>query len=482
MIKKKFQFFCCAMLLFSIFQDSYNQRINIRKIRNIASFETCTFSLCVVCMCMYLHFKSAKEHAGDNTDRQILLIENEPLVSTVVRVDELRFPSVMIGTLKIDFDYFLRADGSLENFKDEVEYEYFMYVLKKISDKNFPLDLKYLIQLYVNGAFFREYYRYSPKNYAKKSRNSEDNFDHIDNEYSRKKLLYPVNFGLSQLMLADSSGKWYSFKNSIWLSSGNILCIKNEKEEIVKNMFFNFDPDQTNIENMILDGCNQQGYYVFSINHPTEQNKSQIFVANIGYESSDDTRIPSYKTIDAQISTIMIHPTKDVALCSSTKKDNQERISHELHLFSVPFDITIPTDFGCKKIASFCNNTYLAVTMEGKLCVLWLEKKTIHFDLKEHKSIFIDFAPDTTRQTDNGFTPCWAFLTNKGKIFCCDFLHPLIKERRLHFILQAEQPKTFHGINEDYFKLYYHNEKLGVLYTYQGCRANKLILYDYERA
>ncbi|HTM06054.1 MAG TPA: hypothetical protein VL201_02340, partial [Patescibacteria group bacterium] len=367
-------------------------------------------------------------------------------------------------------------DGSLKNFKDREEYEYFIYVVNNLFDnnKNFPHDAKDLIQSYVNGAFFREYYRYSSKNYAKKSRDHEDNFDHIENEDRRQKLLYPVNFGLSSLIPIDTSGEWYSFKNSIWLSDSNILCIKNEKQEIVKNMFFDFDPDQTNIENMILDGCNQQGYYVFSINHP---NKSQIFVANIGCGSSHDARIPSYKIIDAQISTIMIHPTKDVALCSSIEKDKQDRISYALHLFSVPFDITTPADFGCKKIASFCNNTYLALTMEGSLCVLWLEKNTIQFHKKEHKSIFIDFAPDTTRQTDNGFTSCWAFLTNEGKIFCCDFLHPLIEERRLHFALQAEKPKTFHGIHEDYFKLYYHNEQLGVLYTYQGRRANKLILY-----
>lgn len=203
------------------------------------------------------------------------------------------------------------------------------------------------------------------------------------------------------------------------------------------------------------------------------------------------------------ITAVMIHPTENTIAYATKNNDIMQDSSHEIHIIKNGYDkknsfldsilrnrelnkpcvdYHVPVNHQIKKITFFGGNTYMFLTSCGKLGMCWLTKNkdgqtVVEYQIKKHTACFIDFEPDITTKTKNGYLLSWAFLSDTGEIYVSDFLMPLQKTT-LFFVKQADLPSE----NEQFDRVYFNKQKCGVLYKNIDDRIKtsytKLIMYE----
>lgn len=109
-----------------------------------------------------------------------------------------------------------------------------------------------------------------------------------------------------------------------------------------------------------------------------------------------------------------------------------------------------------RKTVDLGKNTYLGLTDQGILAVVWLQNDgTIACVMQKHASRFKDIAVDNSVKTEKGFKPHIACLTVDGELFVGDLLS--FTQPMLFLLKQIPN----HG---DAFRLFYDQGKCGVLY------------------
>ncbi|HTM06315.1 MAG TPA: hypothetical protein VL201_03670 [Patescibacteria group bacterium] len=283
-------------------------------------------------------------------------------------------------------------------------------------------------------------------------------------------------------------------------------------------------------EYFIVDGVNAKGKNTGIIGVFSEdKKKSAIYVTDIIIGKESESAIKPFCAFNGLLCTVMMHPEQnciaysfytyeeysekpiekeliaenDVAVKMPKKKkkkkrNEQKRRKYQMHivknaypmntnnsieLLSSPLDYYTSVDFGCKKISLFGGNTFIFLTLEGKIGMCWLEKDqdntpSLKWSVKKGlEKTYIDFAPDVGRPDEQGFTPNWAFLTENGEIFCWNFeiLQPAYT---LYLAKQAPKPDNY----QKFDKVYYQDGKCGAVYTESSFGRDvpqtKLILFS----
>lgn len=338
------------------------------------------------------------------------------------------------------------------------------------------------------------------------------------NENITETLLYPINLHANSLVRQTDIG-WSNAENIIpksgepcfidtqWWVHKETKVIRLSIDTIFVNCYINCILPETLViptkvkmirycedevemtmpndlkEHFMMDGKNEKNCVVIGAVN-SDKTISAIFADMIYVKSNTSTYkdMKPFCVLNGLLLTVMMHPHKDIIAYSLEKEKQFENdMQYALHIvenvcsrsqdniteLDVPIiDYYSIVDFGIKKITPFSGSTYLFLTLQGELGMCWPtknEKKenSIDFLLKKTQSRFIDFTPDTSVVKSSGFMPHWAFLTDKGEIFLCDFLLSL-KQTTLFFVKQAD-PCT-DAMHEKFDKIYYHNGHCGVLY------------------
>jgi hypothetical protein len=164
------------------------------------------------------------------------------------------------------------------------------------------------------------------------------------------------------------------------------------------------------------------------------------------------------------IHSVMLHPECNRILYSIDYKGTGCRLSspYSISMTDV-YDnenaqtITTLLDVLIKKTVDLGKNTFIGLTNEGILAILWLQNDgTIACALQKHASKFKDIAVDNSVKTAKGFKPHIACLTVKGELL-------------VGHLLAFKQPTIFSikllSNYEDVEKLFYDKGECGVLYN-----------------
>ncbi|RTL07227.1 hypothetical protein EKK58_03565 [Candidatus Dependentiae bacterium] len=322
-------------------------------------------------------------------------------------------------------------------------------------------------------------------------------------------LLYPVNLGTNFLVnqtysdedeliwLAPKKGGYCLFDTQFWISKNNntIRVSQDSKDtnhfitcQFSKNVII---PKYSNLDghdfkkSFIVDGANTKSNQVVVIGVSSANatdTASEIFLTTLVDDVFDELELiinqQEYTVnplicLNGLLCSLMVHPTSNgntIAYCfkeNRMKEDVPQK--YNLHiaqcLSGTIIDYYTPIDFGIKKISFWGGNTYLFLTADGQLGTCWPSitsegENTMEYVLKKQKATFIDFTQDTAHKTLKGFYPHWAFLTEEGEIFFCNFLSGL-KQTTLFYFTQVEKPRQ----NEKLDKVYYNYGQCGVLYA-----------------